>query len=170
MAGEAAAGPAGNGVAGGKKVYAELTGIAIPMMPIILLPYQGWSLPCDGRSLIVCAVGVRQIDFINAHGTGTENNDAVESEVMKRLFGVPPAFSSAKSNIGHTLGAAGAVEAVYSILNLVHQEIYAGLILYIRSLRPVCGPWLPIGKCLYTMSCLFIWVRGELYFPDLLKV
>jgi len=66
--------------------------------------------------------------FINAHGTGTENNDAVESEVMKRLFGVPPAFLSAKSNIGHTLGAAGAVEAVYSILNLVHQEIYAGLI------------------------------------------
>jgi 3-oxoacyl-(acyl-carrier-protein) synthase len=46
---------------------------------------------------------------------------------MLRLFGVPPAFSSAKSNIGHTLGAAGAVEAVYSILNLVHQEIYAGL-------------------------------------------
>jgi 3-oxoacyl-(acyl-carrier-protein) synthase len=64
------------------------------------------------------------IQYINAHGTGTENNDEVESRAMIRLFENPPAFSSTKANTGHTLGAAGAVEAVYSILSLQHQEIY----------------------------------------------
>ncbi len=67
------------------------------------------------------------IDFINAHGTGTENNDEVESRAMLRLFDTPPAFASTKSFTGHTLGAAGAIEAVYSVLNLLHQEIYPGL-------------------------------------------
>jgi len=68
-----------------------------------------------------------KISFINAHGTATENNDAVESTAMLRLFGSVPAFASTKSNIGHTLAAAGAIEAVYSILNLTHQEIYPSL-------------------------------------------
>jgi 3-oxoacyl-(acyl-carrier-protein) synthase len=67
------------------------------------------------------------IGYINAHGTGTENNDETESMAMKRLFGEPPPFASTKSFTGHTLGAAGAMEAVYSILNLQHQEIYPSL-------------------------------------------
>jgi 3-oxoacyl-(acyl-carrier-protein) synthase len=67
------------------------------------------------------------IDFINAHGTGTENNDEVESKAMLNLFEKPPAFASTKANIGHTLGAAGAIEAVYSILSIQHQEIYPNL-------------------------------------------
>ncbi|MEO8583976.1 MAG: beta-ketoacyl-[acyl-carrier-protein] synthase family protein, partial [Flavitalea sp.] len=67
------------------------------------------------------------IDFINAHGTGTENNDEVESKAILRLFGKAPLFASTKSNTGHTLGAAGAIEAAYSVLNLAEQEIYPGL-------------------------------------------
>lgn len=67
------------------------------------------------------------ISFVNAHGTGTENNDAVESRALLRVFGVPPPFASTKSNTGHTLGASGAIEAVYSVLNLVHQEVYPAL-------------------------------------------
>ncbi|HMX80963.1 MAG TPA: beta-ketoacyl-[acyl-carrier-protein] synthase family protein, partial [Ferruginibacter sp.] len=74
-----------------------------------------------------------QIDFINAHGTGTENNDEVEGRAMIRLFNTVPAFASTKSFTGHTLGAAGAIEAVYSILSLVHQEAYANL----RFAKPV---------------------------------
>jgi 3-oxoacyl-(acyl-carrier-protein) synthase len=46
---------------------------------------------------------------------------------MLRLFHEQPAFASTKSNTGHTLGAAGAVEAVFSILNLTGQEVYPGL-------------------------------------------
>jgi 3-oxoacyl-(acyl-carrier-protein) synthase len=68
-----------------------------------------------------------QVCFINAHGTGTENNDEVESKALIRLFEKPPAFASSKANIGHTLGAAGAIEAVYSALSLVNQEIYPNL-------------------------------------------
>jgi 3-oxoacyl-(acyl-carrier-protein) synthase len=67
------------------------------------------------------------ISYINAHGTGTENNDETESRAMLRLFENLPPFSSTKSFTGHTLGAAGAIEAVYAILNLIYQEIYPSL-------------------------------------------
>jgi len=73
------------------------------------------------------ALHEKEISHINAHGTGTENNDETESRAMLRLFENVPSFSSTKSFTGHTLGAAGAIEAVYSILNLVHQEIYPSL-------------------------------------------
>jgi 3-oxoacyl-(acyl-carrier-protein) synthase len=78
-------------------------------------------------ALDVAKLEPAQIDFINAHGTATENNDKIESVAMLRLFDKPPAFASTKGNVGHTLGAAGAIEAVYCILNLMHQELYAGL-------------------------------------------
>jgi len=68
-----------------------------------------------------------QINFINAHGTGTENNDEAEGKAMLRLFSTPPAFASTKSNIGHTLGGAGAVEAVFCLMNIHFQEVYKGL-------------------------------------------
>ncbi|MBI4648618.1 MAG: beta-ketoacyl-[acyl-carrier-protein] synthase family protein [Bacteroidia bacterium] len=68
------------------------------------------------------------IDYINAHGTGTENNDLTEGFAIKRLFGenIPP-FSSTKTYTGHTLGAAGGIEAVFSILALLHQIIFPNL-------------------------------------------
>lgn len=68
-----------------------------------------------------------QIDYINAHGTGTENNDLVESEAMTRLFGEVPYFASSKSITGHTLGAAGALEAVFCIMALQNQELYPSI-------------------------------------------
>ncbi|MCX6266713.1 MAG: beta-ketoacyl-[acyl-carrier-protein] synthase family protein, partial [Bacteroidetes bacterium] len=68
------------------------------------------------------------IDYINVHGTGTQNNDLSEGIALERIFGnhVPP-FSSTKGYTGHTLGAAGAVEAVISILALKHQVIFPSL-------------------------------------------
>jgi 3-oxoacyl-[acyl-carrier-protein] synthase-1 len=65
------------------------------------------------------------ISYINAHGTATLNNDIAEAFALNRLFGKDlPAFSSTKCYTGHTLAAAGAIEAVFSILNLQHQELY----------------------------------------------
>lgn len=59
------------------------------------------------------------IDYINAHGTGTPNNDLSESQAMKRLFGnAMPPVSSTKSFTGHTTSASGSVEAVICILAL----------------------------------------------------
>lgn len=59
------------------------------------------------------------VDYINAHGTGTPNNDASESAAIRRLFGESvPSFSSTKPFTGHTLGAAGGIEAVFSVLSV----------------------------------------------------
>lgn len=68
------------------------------------------------------------IDYINAHGTGTRNNDLSEGRAIKKLFGtrVPP-FSSTKSFTGHTLGAAGAIEAVFCVMALDNHWIYPNL-------------------------------------------
>jgi 3-oxoacyl-[acyl-carrier-protein] synthase-1 len=56
------------------------------------------------------------IGYINAHGTATLNNDAAEAKAIEQLWaGKPPAFSSTKAFTGHTLAAAGAVEAIFSI-------------------------------------------------------
>lgn len=71
---------------------------------------------------------VEEIDYINAHGTGTNNNDLTEAIAIKRLFGeYNPLFSSTKPFTGHTLGAAGAVEAVFSILSLKHNLVFPNL-------------------------------------------
>ena len=69
-----------------------------------------------------------EIDYINAHGTGTGNNDLSESVALKRVFGDSvPNFSSTKGFTGHTLGAAGAIEAIFSLLTIQNGEIYPNL-------------------------------------------
>jgi len=88
----------------------------------------------DGKPIIGCVrnalsdAGIvpGQIDYINAHGTGTPENDKMEYLGIATVFGeqtsrVP--VSSNKSMVGHTLSAAGAVEAVFSLLTLEHQRI-----------------------------------------------
>jgi 3-oxoacyl-[acyl-carrier-protein] synthase II len=65
-------------------------------------------------------ISAKEIDYINAHGTATPFNDAAEGKAIAELFeGVP--VSSTKGMMGHSLGAAGAIEAVISLLALQHQ-------------------------------------------------
>jgi len=88
----------------------------------------------DGKPIIACmrnaladaGVGPEDVDYINAHGTSTPENDKMEHLGVSAVFGehirgIP--ISSNKSMIGHTLTAAGAVEAVFSLLTLEHQRI-----------------------------------------------
>lgn len=88
----------------------------------------------DGKPIIGCVnnalddagMTVEKIDYINAHGTGTPENDKMEYLGISSVFGdlaktIP--VSSNKSMVGHTLSAAGAVEAVFSLLTLQHQRI-----------------------------------------------
>jgi len=88
----------------------------------------------DGKPIIGCVknalsdagMSTDQIDYINAHGTGTPENDKMEYTGISSVFGeraqqIP--VSSNKSMVGHTLSAAGAVEAVFSLLTLEHQRI-----------------------------------------------
>lgn len=68
------------------------------------------------------------IDYINLHGTGTNNNDIAEGTAIKTLFeGVYPAMSSTKSFTGHTLGASGGIEAVYSVMAINEGLIFPNL-------------------------------------------
>lgn len=85
------------------------------------------------------------VDYINVHGTGTANNDLSEGRALCRLFGdnVPP-FSSTKGFTGHTLAAAGAIEAVLSVLAISHQSIWPSL----RFTTPIEGLRLsPVTTC-----------------------
>jgi 3-oxoacyl-[acyl-carrier-protein] synthase II len=88
----------------------------------------------DGKPIIGCihnalndaGIDVDEVDYVNAHGTGTPENDKMEHLGLAAVFGermkgIP--ISSNKSMIGHTLSAAGAVEAVFSLLTLQHQRI-----------------------------------------------
>jgi 3-oxoacyl-[acyl-carrier-protein] synthase II len=72
------------------------------------------------RALQSAQVSANEVDYINAHGTATVFNDAAEGKAISALFnGVP--VSSTKSMMGHSLGAAGAIEAVFCLLALQHQ-------------------------------------------------
>jgi 3-oxoacyl-(acyl-carrier-protein) synthase len=115
---------------GSKEIYASVSGYANTNDA-----YHASSLSDNGDgpykamkdALASANLNASQIDFINAHGTGTENNDRVEAVAMKRMFTQVPAFASTKANTGHTLAAAAAIEAVYCILSLCNQEVYPGL-------------------------------------------
>jgi 3-oxoacyl-[acyl-carrier-protein] synthase-1 len=68
-----------------------------------------------------------EIDYINLHGTGTPSNDAAEDRAVQSVFGTGVPCSSTKGATGHTLGAAGGVEAVISLLALQHGLMPGGL-------------------------------------------
>jgi 3-oxoacyl-[acyl-carrier-protein] synthase II len=78
-------------------------------------------------ALADASVGPDDVDFVNAHGTGTPLNDAAEAAALRAVFGertrsIP--VTSTKSLIGHLLGSAGAVEAVCTVLGLARREVH----------------------------------------------
>jgi len=113
----------------GAKIYAEIVGYGATADAYHI------TAPCaDGEGAIKCMikaledakVSPDEVDYINAHGTSTKLNDAAETLAIKKVFGeraykIP--ISSTKSMIGHLLGAAGAIEAVATIMT-----IYTGII------------------------------------------
>lgn len=116
---------------GGRYVYGEIKGYANTNDAY----HQTASSP-EGKGAYMAMkkalekAGLRpsDVDYINVHGTGTPNNDLSEGRAMERLFedGVPP-FSSTKAYTGHTLGAAGGIEAVISLLSINHQVVFPNL-------------------------------------------
>lgn len=80
------------------------------------------------KALKVAGLPPSAIDYVNAHGTATPNNDLSEGRALLRIFGDNvPEFSSTKAFTGHTLAAAGGVEAVYSVMALQNNIIYPNL-------------------------------------------
>jgi 3-oxoacyl-(acyl-carrier-protein) synthase len=79
-------------------------------------------------ALAVAGLNPSDIDYINAHGTATPNNDLSESHGIKTVFGSSvPAFSSTKAYTGHTLAASGGIEAVFGILALHNGALLPNL-------------------------------------------
>ena len=80
------------------------------------------------EALQMASLTPSDIQYVNAHGTGTPNNDASESAALKRVYGMDmPAVSSTKSFTGHTTSASGTVEGVICLLALAHQFIPVNL-------------------------------------------
>lgn len=103
---------------------------------------SGWAMSCDAShatapdpqglgaaramrgALARAGLAPSEIGYINAHGTGTRDNDASEAAAIRSVFGDnPPAFSSVKRFFGHTLGASGAIEAVICAATLQKQML-----------------------------------------------
>jgi 3-oxoacyl-[acyl-carrier-protein] synthase-1 len=114
-----------------KKIYGELKGYGnandayhqTASSPEGDGPYMAMKLTLDMSGL-----SADKIDYVNVHGTGTPNNDLSEGKALVRLFGQKvPKFSSSKAFTGHTLGAAGGIEAVLSVMCLEHQMIIPNL-------------------------------------------
>ena len=110
----------------GAKIYAEVTGYGATSDGYDMVAPSGEGGERAMR-LAMSSIGNRRVSYINAHGTSTKVGDISEVEAIRRIFGEGnvPAISSTKSLTGHSLGATGVHEAIYSILMLQDDFIAA---------------------------------------------
>lgn len=117
-------------VARGAKILARFSGYNNSndaYHPTAPSPDGAGALRAMTQALKKAGLQPEDIDYINAHGTATQNNDAAEGKAIEQLFGGSVPFSSTKPFTGHTLAAAGAVEALFSIMALNESLIFPNL-------------------------------------------
>jgi 3-oxoacyl-[acyl-carrier-protein] synthase I len=106
--------------------YAEIVGYGSANDGFDMFHPSGEGLRACLRQALAMAEkqGVQQIDYINSHGTGTKVHDPLEVKVIREIFNTPSPFvSSTKALAGHSLGAAGAQEAIFTLLMMRHGFI-----------------------------------------------
>ena len=118
----------------GAKIYAELTGYGATSDGFDMVQPSGeGAVRCMRQA--IHGLGDRRVDYINAHGTSTPVGDIKELEAVRETFGERiPYISSTKAMTGHSLGATGAQEAIYSLLMLEHDFVTASA--HIETLMP----------------------------------
>lgn len=111
----------------GARIYAELAGVASTADAYHITapePAGAGALSCMRLALQDAGIQPSEVGQINAHGTSTPAGDAAEAAAIVRLFGSPgPPVTSLKGVNGHALGAAGGIEAVGSVLSILHKLI-----------------------------------------------
>ncbi len=116
---------------GGRKAVAELIGHANvndAFHQTASSPDGAGALKAMRKTLDMAGLDASAVDYINAHGTGTENNDLSEGLAIQALFGSgAPPFSSTKPYTGHTTSAAGSVEAAFCLLAFEQDVLYPNL-------------------------------------------
>lgn len=106
---------------------------------------QGLGAECAIRDALArSGIAPDEVDYINLHGTASRQNDAVEAALIARLFPASVHASSTKGWTGHTLGAAGIVEAVATLLAI--ERGFAPGTLNAQNLDPACGPQIRIDN------------------------
>lgn len=116
----------GHALGRGAKIYAELAGFGSNAdAGDLTAPDPASAARAMLRALADAELAPAQIGYVNAHGTGTALNDLVESTAIKSVFAdcEAPLVSSIKGVLGHSLGAAGAIEALVTALSLHHGVI-----------------------------------------------
>jgi 3-oxoacyl-[acyl-carrier-protein] synthase-1 len=112
-------------LARGAKIYAELTGYGATSDGYDMVAPSGEGAARCMRQAIAMA-GSTPIDYINSHGTSTPVGDIAELRAVREVFGEQiPLISSTKSLTGHSLGATGVQEAIYSLLMMKHDFVAA---------------------------------------------
>jgi nodulation protein E len=108
-------------VARGARIYAELAGCGMTAdAHHLTMPSRTGAARAMLQAMADAGLSREEVGYINAHGTGTQANDATEAKAIREAFATPPPTSSTKSMHGHVLGAAGALEAAATVLALYH--------------------------------------------------
>jgi 3-oxoacyl-[acyl-carrier-protein] synthase II len=144
-------------VARGARIYAEISGYGLSNDAYHATqpdPEAGGACRAIRRALLDAGLEPGDIDYINAHGTSTRYNDLMELKAVTTVYGeavrrIP--ISSIKAMIGHTMGAAGTVEAIATVLALYHRFL-PPTINFVAPMDEYAYDFVPVGRAASTLD------------------
>ncbi len=121
----------------GAPIIAEIAGFGNVSDPThIANPHADAMFQAMQNALTEAGTDKNEVDYVNAHATGTLQGDSAEAEAVYRLLGSQVPISSMKGHIGHTLGAAGVLESIMTLAMMQNQELLPTLNL--KTIDPTC--------------------------------
>lgn len=125
-------------LARGARIYAEITGFGHASDPgHIANPSPDAMAGVMAQAMREAGVRPDQVDYVNAHATGTEQGDLAEAGAIASVIGTKAPVSSLKGHIGHTLGASGALESILTLEMMQRGEVWPTL--HLEQVDPGCG-------------------------------